>query len=85
VRLDWTDLGTPRADAAHGIAHAADIVGPSPVGLGTDMTGPVGPGSFDSYALLPQLADALRRRFNAGETAAILGGNYQRVFEASLG
>ena len=45
----------------------------------------VGPSSFDSYALLPWLVDALRRRFNADETAGIMGGNCQRVFEASLG
>jgi len=73
------------AALADGIAHMADIVGPSHVGLGTDMMGLVGPSTFDSYALLPWLADALRRRFNADETADILGGNYQRVFEASLG
>jgi membrane dipeptidase len=73
------------AALADGIAHMADIVGPLHVGLGTDMMGLVGPSTFDSYALLPWLSDALRRRFNADETANILGGNYQRVFEASLG
>ena len=73
------------AALADGIARTADIVGPLHVGLGTDMMGLVGPSTFDSYALLPQLADALRRRFNADETVGILGGNYQRVFEASLG
>ena len=73
------------AALADGMAHMADIVGSSHVGLGTDMMGLVGPSTFDSYALLPWLADALRRRFNADETAGILGGNYQRVFEASLG
>ena len=73
------------AALADGIARMADIVGPLHVGLGTDMMGLVGPSTFDSYALLPQLADALRRRFNADETVSILGGNYQRVFEASLG
>jgi len=53
MRLDWSDLGTPRADATHGIARTADIVGPSHVGLGTDMMGLAGPSTFDSYALLP--------------------------------
>jgi hypothetical protein len=28
---------------------------------------------------------ALRTRFNADETAKLLGGNYRRVFEASVG
>ena len=73
------------AALADGIARMSDIVGPQHVGLGTDMMGLVGPSTFDSYAVLPQLADALRRRFNAEEIANILGGNYQRVFEASLG
>jgi hypothetical protein len=34
---------------------------------------------------LPQLAAALRARFTAEETAKLLGGNYRRVFETSLG
>jgi len=37
-----------------------------------------------SYADLPKLAAALRARFNAEETAKLLGGNYQRVFAATL-
>jgi membrane dipeptidase len=37
-----------------------------------------------SYANLPQLAAALRAKFTAEETAKLLGGNYRRVFEASL-
>ena len=40
--------------------------------------------TLPSYADLPQLAAALRARFTAEETAKLLGGNYQRVFAASL-
>ena len=39
----------------------------------------------DNASVLTQLSAALRTRFNAEETAKILGGNYRRVFEASVG
>jgi membrane dipeptidase len=54
-------------------------------GIGCCQLPLVGPGTFDSQALLPPFADALRHHFNDDETVDILGGNYQRVFEASLG
>jgi membrane dipeptidase len=47
--------------------------------------GLVGGSTLPSYAELPQLAAALRAKFTVEETAKLLGGNYQRVFEASLG
>jgi membrane dipeptidase len=37
-----------------------------------------------SYSDLPQLAAALSLRFRPDEIAKLLGGNYRRVFEASL-
>ena len=70
---------------ADGFAKMAEVVGIDHVGLGTDQLGLVGASALPSYADLPQLAAALRTRFNADETAKLLGGNYRRVFEASLG
>jgi len=71
---------------AAGIARMADIVGVEHVALGTDMNGLVGPSTFDSYRDLPALADALLQRgFGADDVRRILGGNYGRVFRASLG
>ena len=71
---------------AAGIARMADVVGIEHVALGTDMNGLVGPSTFDSYRDLPALADALLQRgFGADDVRRILGGNYARVFRASLG
>lgn len=73
------------AAMARGMARLVDAVGIDHVGLGTDMMGLVGPSTFDDYARLPELAQALLDHgFNAEETGKILGGNYRRVFEASL-
>ena len=71
---------------AAGIARMADVVGVEHVGLGTDMNGLVGPSTFDSYRDLPALADALSSHgFSADDVRRILGGNYARVFRASVG
>ncbi len=70
---------------ADGMAKMAEIVGVDHVGLGTDLLGLVGASALPGYADLPQLVAALRTRFNAAETDKILGGNYRRVFDASLG
>ena len=70
---------------ARGIAKMAEIVGVDHVGIGTDMLGLVGGSVFDRYERLPDLARALfDTGFKSSEVAAILGGNYARVFEASL-
>ena len=69
---------------AEGFARMVDVAGIDHVGLGTDHLGLVGPSTMPSYAELPQLAAELRTRFNAEETAKLLGGNYRRVFEACL-
>lgn len=74
------------AALATGIARMADLVGVDHVALGSDMNGLVGPSSFSSYRDLPALADALRARgFDQDTLRRILGGNYARVFRASLG
>jgi membrane dipeptidase len=69
---------------AEGYARLAELVGVDHVGLGTDQMGLLGPSVLPSYADIPQLAAALRTKFTDAETAKILGGNYRRVFEASL-
>jgi membrane dipeptidase len=69
---------------ADGFARMVDVVGIDHVGLGTDQLGLVGGSTMPSYADLPQLAAALRARFTPEETSKLLGGNYRRVFEASL-
>jgi membrane dipeptidase len=76
-------FGTYRS-YADGFARMVDVVGIDHVGLGTDQLGLLGASTLPSYAELPQLAAALRARFTADETAKLLGGNYQRVFAASL-
>ena len=71
--------------ATDGFARMVDVAGIDHVGLGTDQMGLPGGSTMPSYADLPQLTAALRTRFNADETAKLLGGNYRRVFEASIG
>ena len=73
------------AYAMDGFARMVDVVGIDHVGLGTDQRGLGGASAMPSYADLPQLAAALRTKFNAEETAKLLGGNFRRVFEASVG
>jgi membrane dipeptidase len=69
---------------ADGFARMVDVVGINHVGLGTDQLGLPGGSAMPSYADLPQLAAALRGKFSPEETAKLLGGNYRRVFAASL-
>ena len=76
----------PDIDAlAAGMARMAAVVGADHVGLGTDAMGLVGPATFGSYAELPGLARALLATgFTADETRKVLGGNYARVFAATI-
>lgn len=77
----------PSLDAmAIGIKRMADVVGVAHVGLGTDMLGFIKPPVFTSYTQLPALAAALLKTgFTSAEVGQILGGNYRRVFEATVG
>jgi membrane dipeptidase len=70
---------------ADGFARMVDVAGIDHVGVGTDQMGLPGGSTMPGYADLPQLAAALQTRFNAAETAKLLGGNYRRVFEACIG
>jgi membrane dipeptidase len=73
------------AALAHGIARMAAVVGVDHVGLGTDTMGLVGPATFDSYAELPGLTAALLGAgFGQDDVRKLLGGNYARVFAASM-
>jgi membrane dipeptidase len=71
---------------ARGMARLVDVVGVDHVGFGSDMMGLTVPSVLDDYADLPALAAALLNvGFNQQDAGKILGGNYVRVFAASLG
>lgn len=83
----WPNAGTFRdlQDMANGFKRMADVVGVDHVGLGTDMLGFISPPVFQSYEQLPALGNALLKAgFSQAETDLMLGGNYRRVFEASV-
>ncbi|HEY1607667.1 MAG TPA: membrane dipeptidase, partial [Paraburkholderia sp.] len=83
----WPSSGSFRdlQGMAHGFRRMADVVGADHVGLGTDMLGFISPPVFRSYEQLPSLGNALLDAgFSQAETEQILGGNYRRVFEASV-
>ena len=70
---------------AYGMARLADVAGVDHVGLGTDMLGLVGPSAFSSYRQLPDLAAALLGvGFSPADVGKLLGGNYARVFAATM-
>jgi membrane dipeptidase len=70
---------------AAGFARMVDVVGVDHVALGTDMQGLVGPSVFPSYLHLPALASSLLGvGFAPDDVAKLLGGNYVRLFSASL-
>lgn len=84
----WPSSGTFKDlhAMAEGVKRMADVVGVEHVGLGTDMLGFISPPVFRSYEQLPDLASALLLAgFSQEEVGAILGGNYRRVFLASVG
>ena len=73
------------AAMAGGMARMAAVAGVDHVGLGTDQMGLVGAATFDSYADLPGLTAALLSAgFGAADVRKLLGGNYARVFAASM-
>jgi membrane dipeptidase len=71
---------------ANGMARMADVVGVDHVGLGSDMMGLIGGSAFGDYLVTPKLAAAmLSVGFSAGDVGKVLGGNYARVFAATMG
>jgi membrane dipeptidase len=81
-----TTFFADKAAMAQGIARMADVVGVDHVGIGSDMLGLTSPSVFSSYRELPEIADALLTvGFKPDEATKILGGNYSRVFAASIG
>ncbi len=73
------------AALAAGIARMVDVAGIDHVGLGTDMNGLTAPPTFASYQQLPDLAASLTAHgFHADEIRKLLGGNYARVFAATV-
>jgi membrane dipeptidase len=74
------------AAMAAGMRAMADEVGVRHVGVGTDMLGLLTPSVLGSYRKLPALARALIDvGFTREEAAMMLGGNYARVWAASMG
>lgn len=71
---------------AAGIARMVDAVGLDHVGIGTDMGGLIAGSCLPDYESLPTLAAALLDiGFRADDVRKLMGGNYVRVFAASLG
>ncbi|OZI66991.1 dipeptidase [Bordetella genomosp. 11] len=73
------------AAMAGGMRAMADAVGVRHVGVGSDMLGLLGPSVLNSYRKLPLLARALLDAgFTEDEAALMLGGNYARVWAATI-
>ncbi|HEV2675029.1 MAG TPA: membrane dipeptidase [Aliidongia sp.] len=73
------------ASLAQGMARMVDVIGVDHVGLGSDMLGLLAPAAFADYDQLPDLARALLATgFHPDEASRILGGNYRRVFRATM-
>lgn len=73
------------AAMAEGIMRMVDVVGVAHVGVGTDMGGLIAGSCLPGYEHMPALAAALLHiGFQADEVRKIMGGNYLRVFAASL-
>ena len=73
-------------DMVDGFSRMVEVVGVDHVGLGTDMRGLTGPSVLDNYRDLPLLTEKLLDRgFAPVDIGKILGGNYARVFAATVG
>ncbi len=84
----WPPLNIfPSLEAmAVGMARLVDVVGVDHVGLGSDMLGLPGGSIFRDYSQLPALDAALAARgLKPEDRAKIMGGNYARVFAATVG
>ena len=64
------------------IDHAAKLVGPDHVGLGSDFDGADMPDGLDDCSKLPKITEALLRKgYSEDDIRKILGGNTLRVME----
>jgi membrane dipeptidase len=71
---------------ADGVARMVDVAGIDHVGIGTDMGGLIAGSCLPDYNALPRLVAALRDiGFAAEDVRKVMGGNYARVFAATLG
>ena len=78
----WHFFATPEL-YVDGLKEMADVVGVDHVSIGTDAAS--GPGLFPTYDRFTILVDAmLRGGFTPADTAKIIGGNYRRIFAASV-
>ncbi|HKC09087.1 MAG TPA: membrane dipeptidase [Methylomirabilota bacterium] len=78
----WHFFATPEL-YVEGLKEMADVVGVDHVSIGTDASS--SPGLFPSYDGFTVLVDAmLRGGFTPADTAKIIGGNYRRIFAASV-
>ena len=78
----WHFFATPER-YVEGLKEMAEVVGVDHVSIGTDASSSTG--LFPSYDGFPVLVDAmLRGGFTAADTAKIIGGNYRRIFAASV-
>jgi len=78
----WHFFETPDR-YVEGLKEMVDIVGVDHVSIGTDQS--ASPGLLPSYDTFALVVDAmLRGGFTPAETAKIVGGNYLRIFAASV-
>jgi membrane dipeptidase len=67
-----------------GLKEMTGVVGVDHVSVGTDAGG--APGLFSQYDRFTALVDAMQRGgFSPADSAKIVGGNYLRIFTASVG
>jgi membrane dipeptidase len=78
----WHFFATPER-YVEGLKEMADVVGVDHVSIGTDASSSTG--LYPSYDNFTALVDAmLRGGFTPSDTAKIVGGNYLRIFAASV-
>lgn len=78
----WHFFATPER-YVEGLKEMADVVGVDHVSIGTDASSSTG--LYPSYDNFTALVDAmLRGGFTPADTAKIVGGNYLRIFAASV-
>lgn len=81
VNRELADEHADVADFARFFAHAAEVMGPRHVGLGSDLDGGFPPPGLADISDLPRLTSALIDvGFGDDELLGILGGNWMRVF-----